>query len=647
MTLRFFLLAICLILLPNFVEAQHLHTKSKRAEKYYVYASKEYSLGYLNQAELLLVKATKADKNFINAYLLIAVIKDELGYPLGAIDFYKQALAIDPNAIPNGHYFLAKLFLTEGMYSEASQSFNTYLSFSNINNEFKEDAEFQLKNCFFSIEAIKYPVVFELKNLGANINTEKSEYFPSLTIDNQFLLFTRRHDKQSNGEQEDFMGAFNLNDSLWQQSFPIYDLNTPFNEGAASLSSDGKTIIFTVCENYGEYGNGRKGYGSCDLFIARKEGNKWSKARNLGSPINTSHWESQPSLSSDGKSIYFIRAPKRSQGHSDIFRADLDENGYWKTPIKLNSNINTGKDEQSVFIHPDNQTLYFSSNGHIGMGGTDLYMAKWDNEIQDWGKAINLGYPINTHKDEASILVAPNGKLAYFASDRNEGFGELDLYSFHLPENVQPEKISYLKGVVYNSTTKELLSAQFELIDIKSGKQITSSVSDALDGSFLLTLISGKDYMLNVSKQDYLFYSDQFLLQKTYESLDPFLKDIPLHPIAIGEKVVLKNIFFETDKSDLQKASEIELKKLISFLNKNPKIHIEIQGHTDNVGTPDYNLKLSTARAKAVYDFLIAYNIDTERLKYIGYGLTKPIANNDTEKGRTQNRRTEFRIIQL
>ena len=647
MNLRLFLFVVFLMLLPYISEAQNLHTQSKRAKKYYKEASIEYTLGNKVEAEHILMKVIKIDRNFIEAYILTALIKEELGYPLRAIDFYKQGLSINPNAVVNEHYYLAKLYLKEGFYTEALQSFKKYLSFSNISKNLKEDTEFQIQNCLFALEAIKHPVAFKLRNLGSNINTKKSEYFPSITIDNKFLLFTRRLDRQGKGEQEDFMGAINLNDSLWRKSFPIYELNTPFNEGAASLSADGKTLVFTVCENFGEYGNGRKGYGSCDLFFSRKKGNIWSKPQNLGPPINTSHWESQPSLSSDGKSIYFVRAPKKSQGQSDIFRADIDENGYWKKPVKLNSNINTDKNEESVFIHPDNQTLYFSSNGHIGMGGTDIYMSKWDNEKQDWGKAINLGYPINTNKDESSILVAPNGELAYFASDRKEGFGELDLYSFKLPKNIQPEKITYLKGVVYNAKTQELLSAQFELIDIETGKQIIYSISDAFDGSFLLTLNLGKDYLLNVSRKGYLFYSDQFLMQKAYESQDPFLKDIPLHPIAIGEKVVLKNIFFETDKSELKKKSEIELEKLISFLNNNPTIHIEIQGHTDNVGTASYNLKLSIARAKAVYDFLIEHKIESKRLTYRGYGLAKPIADNQSEEGRAENRRTEFVVTKI
>jgi len=641
------LFSILFILLPFFLWAQNLSTQSKKAEKYFIEAQNEFTLGNKLQAEMLLIKAMDADKNFQEAYLLIGDIKAELGFPLDAIDYFKKGLAINPKSFPNGHYFLAKLYLKEGMYSEALNSFEAFLNFKGMHTLLRAEAEFQRQNCLFAIEAIKHPVKFELKNLGPNINTNKSEYFPTLRVDNQFLLFTRQVDKPSKGVQEDFIGAFSLNDSLWQKSFPIYDLNTPYNEGAASLSADGKTLVFTACENFGDYGDDRKGHGSCDLFFALKRGDRWGKVTNMGSPINTSNWESQPSLSADGKSIYFIRAPKKTQGSSDIYRSDKNDFGFWTTPVKLGASINTEKDEQSVFIHPDNQTLYFSSNGHIGMGSTDLFMAKWDTDKQDWGEAINLGFPINTYKDENSIMVAPDGKLGYFASERKDGFGALDLYSFQLPKNVQPENITYFKGVVFDAKTEEPLSAQFELIDTETGKQFAYSLSDEYDGSFLLSLNLDRDYLLNVSKPGYLFYSDQFLVQKEFSYQNPFIKDIPLQAIALGEMVVLKNIFFASNESTFHKSSEFELMKLIEFLNDNPNIRIEIQGHTDTVGTDEYNMILSTARAKAVYDFLIEHQITRERIEYQGFGLTRPVSENDTEEGRAQNRRTEFMIIQI
>lgn len=640
------ILIVLFSVLPNFGFTQNLSSQSKRAQNYFNEARNEYTLGNFVQAELLLNKTIKTDNNFLAAYILLATIKNESGYPLEAIDYYKKGLALNPDAAPTGHFYLAEIYLSQGMYPEATQAYKKCLSYPNISPQVKENAKFKLQNCIFALDAIINPYNYNLVNLGENINSIYSEYFPTLTVDNQFLLFTRRMNNGSNQEQEDFFGVF-LTDSSSQNSFPISDLNTPYNEGASCLSADGKTIIFTACEKFGDYGNDRKGYGSCDLFYSKKVGNHWSKAINLGSSINTTNWESQPSLSSDGRSLYFVRAPKKSLGNSDIFRSDKDENGEWKTPVKLNSNINTNMDEQSVFIHPDNRTLYFSSNGHIGMGGADLYFSKWDFKTEDWGKAINLGYPINTHNDESSIMVAPDGKLAYFAAAREDGFGGLDIYSFELPESIQPEKITYLKGVVFDKDTKEFLNAEFELIDLESSKQIIFSDSDYENGSFLLTLNLNRNYLLSVSKQGYLFYSDQFLLKNSFDVQQPFIKNIPLQAIALGKNVVLKNIFFAFNESKLEKASEIELNKLIQFLNNNPEIHIEIQGHADNVGTKAFNLQLSRNRAKAVYDYLVEHQINVNRLKYIGFGFEKPLTDNETEQGRAQNRRTEILITQL
>lgn len=636
-----------LMLLPFFIQAQQMHSQSKKAIKYFNQALNESELGNLIEAELILIKAIKADENFLEAYMLTGDIKAQLGYNAGAIDFYKKGLSKHPNSYPNGYYFLAKIQLEEGLYEDALASFEHFLSFENLRPVLKEDAEFQKSCCLFAIEAVKNPVQFKLTNLGSNINSKTSEYFPTLTVDNSTLLYTRRLVREGNGEQEDFMQAISLNDSLWSPSQFLYQLNTPFNEGAASISADGKTIVFTACEIYGDYGAGRTGYGSCDLFFTRRKGDSWSKPINMGEPINSGNWESQPSLSSDGKSLYFIRAPKKAQGNSDIYRSDLDADGYWQTPVKLNDNINTNKDEQSVFIHPDNQTLYFSSNGHIGMGKTDLFMSKYNESTQDWGVAINLGYPINTYQNENSILVAPDGKLAYFASERQGGFGELDLYSFQLPETAKPEKITYLKGVVYDAQSQELLSAKFELLDLNSGKQLNYSISDPSDGSFLLTINTKRNYVLNVSKPGYLFYSDQFLIHESYNYTKPFKKNIPLEPIALGKSVVLKNIFFETDKADLKTTSAIELNKLIVFLENNADVHIQILGHTDNIGSANYNQSLSTSRAQNVYNYLINHNINAERLSFQGFGQNKPIADNNSEEGRAQNRRTEFIVTKI
>jgi outer membrane protein OmpA-like peptidoglycan-associated protein len=289
-------------------------------------------------------------------------------------------------------------------------------------------------------------------------------------------------------------------------------------------------------------------------------------------------------------------------------------------------------------------TLYFSSEGHPGLGGLDIYMSKRQPN-GEWGKAINLGYPINTFSDENSLLVGPEGKIAFFASNRKGGFGGLDIYQFELPENVRPEKMTYAKGKIYNAKTKAPLEANFELFDLETGLNVTRSVSGS-NGEFFVTLTANKNYLVNVNKDGYLFYSENFSLKdKETDFNKPFLLDIPLEPIDTGSVVELKNVFFDVNKWDLKPESKAELDKLASFLAKNPTLHIELSGHTDNSGDKKFNITLSGNRAKAVYDYLITNGkIDADRLSYRGYGDKKPKVPNDSPENKAKNRRTEFRV---
>jgi len=275
------------------------------------------------------------------------------------------------------------------------------------------------------------------------------------------------------------------------------------------------------------------------------------------------------------------------------------------------------------------------------MGGSDIYMSK-RNANGNWDSAINLGYPINTHKDENSLMVGPDGEIGYFASDREGGYGGLDLYAFNMPERIKAQPVSYFKGIVYDSLSKELLGASLELIDLETSETIITAHSSPNDGSFFLTLPPKHNYVINASKNSYLFYSDAFYIKEEYSQRKAFVKNIPLLPIQIGSSIVLKNIFFETDKSELKVESRVELRKLLEFLENNASISIEIAGHTDNVGSFEYNKKLSEDRAKSVYDYLIEKGINPERLSYKGYSFEQSIDSNDTETGRAKNRRTAF-----
>ena len=623
-------------------------TMDAKAVKHYKAALAYYdakdNLNAINE----LNEAIKKDPKFIEAYTMKAYVYADTKKYEEAIVEMKKAIMINPNFFPANFFTLAKLEMATGKYADAKLDYQDYIKSPYVDPDLKQLANADIKNCDFAINAIAHPIPFKPTNMGAEVNTIDYEYFPSVTADDNTFLFTRnvrlkKNDPQKYG-QEDFFYT-TKSKGKWTPSQSIgANINTPANEGAPCLSVDGNTLFFVVCSDSKDFGLGRKGLGECDIFYAFKQGDKWSKAINVGSPVNTATWESQPSFSSDGRTLYYIHASTDSKGYKneDIFMAQIKDDGHWTEPVRLSDKINTSGHEESVFIHPDNQTLYFASDGHVGMGGLDLYMSKRQPN-GEWGEAINLGYPINTFNDENSILVNSSGTVAYFASDREGGFGGLDIYYFDVDKSYQPTKTTYMKGKVYDGVTKDPLEAKFVLIDLATGKEAAVSISNKGNGEFLVALPTNKDYMLNVSKDGYLFYSKNFSL-KEMPNNKPYVIDVPLFKPDLNIDVRLDNVFFETNKFDLLPESRSELNNLADFLKKNPTIKIELQGHTDNVGKPKDNLVLSDNRAKAVYQYLIDNGIAKERMTYKGYGDTKPMSDNSTPEGRQKNRRTQFVI---
>jgi outer membrane protein OmpA-like peptidoglycan-associated protein len=637
-------LVFILIIFSASVNGQKLSTKSKKAEKAYINGENSFRIQDIASAEKYFLKAVEIDPDFFEAYMMLGDIYEKNNDDTSAVIAYNKAIEIDTTLFPAVMFLTANVEFKNGWYVGAAKHYSMYI---NSNGAYEKNlirAKKQLANCNFAMQAMENPVPFDPKNLGEGINTNKEEYFPCITADNQTILFTRLLDdsRSYSGRQEDFFIA-KMENGEWQKARNIGPpINSVYNEGAPSLSADGNILIFTACENVNGYGAGRDGFGRCDLFVSKKNGPTWTVPYNLGRPVNSSHWESQPSFSADGRTLYFVS--NRNSGY-DIYVSKVDNNGKWSEPEKLGPNINTSGYEGSVFIHPDNQTLYFSSDGHTGMGKMDIYLSRRDS-LGNWGKAKNLGYPINTYKDENSIVVSADGQLALFASNRKNGYGGLDIYGFDLYADARPQPVTYMKGVVFDFETRKKLKASFELIDLETGKTIISSYSDPDNGEFLVCLPSNHNFALNVSREGYLFYSENFSLTGEHQQNEPVLKDIPLKPIKVGEIVILNNIFFESDKFDLKPESTVELEKLLEFMEKNPSIKIEISGHTDNVGSTAYNIELSENRAKAVYDFLIEKNISPKRLQYKGYGESQAIDSNDTESGKANNRRTEFKIVE-
>lgn len=625
-------------------------SKNKKAIKYYEQGQKYYQVRKDDEAEKEVYKAVKEDDNFIEAHMAYAQIQAAKGDYALAEKHYKRAIEINPKFYSRVFFDYGLCLFLQSKYDEANKAFKTYLTFERLNPNTKEEAEFYQKCSEFSAIGIKNPKPFNPINVGEGINTVNDEYFPAITGDGNQFLFTRSLpiEENPNFYNEDFYFS-NKAKGVWQNAISIKEINSIGNEGAPTLSADGKIMFFASCSNeFGDYGaQDRKGYGSCDIFYSQKINGKWTRPRNAGANINTSHWETQPSFSSDGKTLYFIRGmlARGNMKEQDIYMSQIGPDGKFSVAEKLSDVINSKGREESVFIHPDNQTLYFSSNGHVGFGGLDIFMSKRQPD-GNWGAPINLGYPINTASDENSLLVGPDGTIAYFASNRKGGIGGLDIYQFEMPKEIRPEKITYTKGKIYDAKTKQPLEANFELIDVDNGKTVTQSFSDAT-GEFFVTITANKNYMVNVNRSGYLFYSENFSMKNQETDFNkPFVIDIPLEPIDVDGVVELKNIFFDVNKWDLKPESKAELEKLTQFLSSNPKLKIELGGHTDNSGDKKFNATLSTNRAKAVYDYLITNGkIEATRLSYKGYADTKPKVPNDSPENKAKNRRTEFKVI--
>lgn len=632
---------ICLeILMTLSLTGQEPASKSKKAIDYYNRGLQSFTVNDYRAAEGYLKNAVSEDSAFIHAWLVLAEVYEDWKKPLIAIATYRRAVRINPGFYPYALVKLAGLEYSQAQYSEALEHYRQFLAMPGSKNEKHiEKSKDGIARCNFSMDAVGNPVDFQPVSLGPAINTTEDEYWPSLSADEQTLVITRLVKSIYGGgkKQEDFYISIRSDEGWGPLTDAGYPLNSPDNEGAQSISADGRLMVFTGC-------NRKDGFGRCDLYLSRQAGDHWTIPVNIGSPVNTNYTETQPSLSADGRTLYFASDRPGGKGYVDLWVCHLEDDGKWTNPVNLGDTVNTEGNEMSPFIHPDGRTLYLASDGHLGLGGYDLFVCRLDSNDR-WMKPENLGYPINTNKDEFGLIVNPSGNRAYFASDIGEQSGR-DIYYFDLPVTARPNQVSFMKGIVYDKETQQRLRADFELIDLSTRIVKDRSQSDSITGEFIVCIPVDRNYMLNVSKRGYLFYSENFSMTGIFLSDRPFLKDIPLNPLKVGEIVVLRNIFYETDSYALKEESVAELDKLARLLTENPQVKIEISGHTDNTGTAEYNLRLSDSRSKAVADYLIRASIATDRLVCRGYGLTRPVADNDTEEGRALNRRTEIMILE-
>ncbi|MBX9850780.1 MAG: OmpA family protein [Cytophagaceae bacterium] len=593
-----------------------------------------------DRAIALLEEAVAKDPNFVEARLKVAGVYKLFGDSKMAKMHFEKACEIKPNSkeMAAAYYTVGEFYFNEeGDYEKAQKQLERVLAVSPTDKRLVENASTLLEKSKFGIEAKKNPVNFKPVQMSPVINKYYIHAYPVVTADQEILIFTKR-DGPNADQDEDIMISKKVNGQWTDPVSLSKNINSEFNEGACTMSADGKVLVFTSC-------NRKDGLGACDLYVSYREGNEWSVPENLGPNVNSNVWDSEPALSADGRILYFTSERKGGYGKEDIWVTEKNEKGEWAPARNLGKDINTPGREVSPFIHANGTTLYFSSTFHPGLGGFDAFYSNFDG--LSWSVPKNLGYPINTHIDNVTVYITVDNKKGYYSvyEKKDMRISKAYLFEFEVPKEIVTETHStFAKGTIYDAETKKKLGAKIELIDLKTNKVIQSVSSDSKNGDYLIVLSEGKEYALYVQKEGYLFKSS-FFDYKNPKDFNPLSLDVYLDPIKPGKAVVLNNIFFASNSFSLEEKSKTELDKIVLFLQANPNVKMEFGGHTDDVGSDKDNMDLSMKRAKAVFDYIVSKGIPATRLKFQGYGETKPMLANTSEENRQKNRRIEFKVL--
>ncbi len=594
-------------------------------------------------------------------------------YKLKSIPYLEKAIQLNSAVDPQVHFLLGKAYHLNMEWDKAIKEFQTFQQ--SLKGEelalLMGDVNVHISQCLTGKEMVKNPIRVFIDNVGAEVNSQYPDYGPVISADESVMLFTSRRptttggqiDPEINEPYEDIYMS-TRKDGKWTTAVNMGSpINTDNHDANSGLSADGQKFLIYIGNNNG------------DLYESELKGDKWSKPDHMNKNINTSYHESSACYTPDGKSVYFVSdKPEGGLGDRDIYISTKDEKGKWGKAINLGPTINTQYGEEGVFIHPDGKTLYFSSQGHKSMGGYDIFKSVFDTKTKTWSEPENIGYPVNTPDDDVFFVTSASGRHGYYASFNAKGYGEKDIYVITflglekpmvmnnednlLASQAAPVKetviapvlaikeaqLTILKGVITDELTKQPLEATIEIVDNLKNEVIASFTSNSATGKYLVSLPAGRNYGIAVKKDNYLFHSENFDIPNT-AAYQEVVKDVALKNIAVGSKIILKNIFFDFDKATLRPESTNELERLTKLLNDVPTLKIEISGHTDSKGADEYNKTLSNNRAKAVLDYLVKVGISASRLTSVGYGEEQPIATNDNDEGRQLNRRTEFKIL--
>lgn len=627
----------------------------------------------------LLLEAVEKDKNYIEAYYVLAdfnmkkaeslkkmadntTIHEMLSCFTRAEKYYTTITELCPSFDNfSAYYTLGNYYYNiENNCGKAQKHLAEFINNTNETNPLYKKAKDMHKNCEELDYLLNHPVPFDPQPVKG-ICTESDEYLPLVSPDGTLAFYTHRFSKLNKiMNYGSYIEEFTVSEKTEEtkDGTEIFQKGTPMpppfnegkNQGGVAISIDNNHIFITICEMTQAK---NQPYNNCDIYVTDYVNGKWTPLRNLGPNVNGHDtWESQPSISSDGKTLYFASIRKGNFGFNednptcDIWKSEMSIDEKWTKAANLGPKINTAGNEKSPFIHTDSQTLYFSSNGLFGLGGYDIFYSKLQ-ENKTWTDPKNIGYPINTEGDDIGFIVSTDGRKAYFSSNRLKGKGGWDIFSFDLYNEARPEKVMLVTGYLKDEKGDELKDANVELKNTKTNK-VSEAMVDKISGKYAIAITvdtKRKDEFLMVVKKDGYAFTSEYIKPFEDEKFEkPAKVDFEVKPVKVGETIKLNNIQFAYSSSSFDDASRIVLNNFAEFLEENPTIKIAIYGHTDNTGTPKRNKSLSEERAKAVFDYLLISGIDAKRMKYKGFGQTKPLATNETPEGRALNRRTEFVI---
>ena len=642
--------------------------KNKRADYFYDDALKLIKYDY-NQAYTLLQEALKIEPQFIKAYYLLGEVNYQKA--LNALTdiheiqmlerYYSRAEKSFLNVVeycPShndyfAHFYLGEFYFDSKQYKKAQFHLGEFLNNTKCESVEKKKAQRMIESLNAYLQLVENPVYFN-PYLLHGVSTPDDEFLPYISPDGHLAFYTRRYKQKTRTtyaskyfEEFTFSELVKYNDSLGDMYTNGEKMPFPFNDGrnqgAVSLTIDNNQLYITICD-FNRVNN--QPYKNCDIFVSYRINGEWKELMNLGDSINGYNtWEGQPSVSADGKTLYFASARDDSYGGIDIYRSFKDENGNWRKAENLGNTINTDKDDKSPFLHSDNHTLYFSSNGRLGLGGFDIYLSRLNMEGQ-WSEPLNIGYPINTVEDDLGFIVGTNGNKAYFSSNKLKGAGGWGIYSFLLYEEARPKKVLFVKGHLVDDKGEIVADADVELKSIQTSK-ITEGLVDKMTGKYAVavSVLKNEEFIMTVKKTDYAFTSE-YINPIEDEFEDAVTVDFEMKKIEKGVHVELNNIYFSFNSDTLDTRSKFVLDDFAAYLKDNSHLKIRIDGHTDDIDTQEFNMDLSIRRAKAVRDYLIGKGIPKAKISYKGYGETVPVSDNITEEGRALNRRTEFVIVE-